>query len=357
MKYITILLLLFSSFYITGQTEHIEKLKNAPIALYSECSKTDDIKSTFCPRVQKDTLYYKHSSAAPIHDFKSVKYDIDTSLVSIHNLANMKLIEKENLKSYDLIIDYEYLDGKNGTLAKATLPNCSYNQQFKITFDNYDLPAGKNAPDSVKIYYKDTNIQTVTFHEALHNLGKSHIVNVSSIMNPYYKGKQKLTRLDTISVQLEFSKNSHIMIHRDSTGLITPNFRENEFFTQCPTDNEWIVMDKRIINLIQVIRDTYSSSIIITSSKRDYKCNLAAGGSERSRHLYGTALDFKFVNKDEGARFRKDIKNRNINYRRFINHKLKGIVLYDNHIHIDVGDHALFTIDKTNELNTSECIH
>lgn len=52
---------------------------------------------------------------------------------------------------------------------------------------------------------------------------------------------------------------------------------------------------KRVLNLLQVIRDAWNDPIIISSGYRCPELNKKVGGASNSDHVYGAAVDFYTV--------------------------------------------------------------
>jgi len=69
---------------------------------------------------------------------------------------------------------------------------------------------------------------------------------------------------------------------------ITQNFNLKEF--ECPCCG-LVMIDKRLVDYLQAIRNEYGAPIITSSGYRCQQHNLYVGGKERSDHLYGLAAD------------------------------------------------------------------
>jgi len=70
---------------------------------------------------------------------------------------------------------------------------------------------------------------------------------------------------------------------------LTQNFMANEF--ACKDGSILILIDKRMLEGLQRIRDRLNNPIFITSAFRTWEHNLLVGGSSNSQHLLGTAVD------------------------------------------------------------------
>lgn len=51
----------------------------------------------------------------------------------------------------------------------------------------------------------------------------------------------------------------------------------------------------RVLNLLQVIRDSWNAPLIISSGYRCKELNKKVGGASNSDHVYGAAVDFHTV--------------------------------------------------------------
>lgn len=90
---------------------------------------------------------------------------------------------------------------------------------------------------------------------------------------------------------------------------ITRNFTDTEF-TRSNTaiknninnklPDEYTDNMMRVLNLLQVIRDSWNAPLIISSGYRCPELNKKVGGASNSDHVYGAAVDFHTVsNKPE----------------------------------------------------------
>lgn len=95
-------------------------------------------------------------------------------------------------------------------------------------------------------------------------------------------------------------------------GQITRHFNIFEF--KCKSGNEEILLNWQVIDHIirlQKFRDWYNRAMIITSGYRTVDYNNKIGGSPKSRHLQGTATDFKLP--EEYKAFSKERQNEFLN--------------------------------------------
>lgn len=345
-----ILSLLFISIVNIGIGQsHLEMLKNAPIVHIEPCEKEGEFKQSICPFKDVDTVRYMHINESPVHDFKSVKKDINNAIARVFYMANMVAVE--DTTDLDVVIEYKYLDGIGGTLAHAYYPSCNTTNIQKMTFDNYDIPPGENTPDSIKIFYENIkDIAVITEHEVGHLLGFQHnLRDISSMMYPYYDPDATWNADDSLGFYLNFGPTDFISIKKDEYYLITEHFNIAEFFSKCSGMN-FHMLDKRLIVAAQRLRDFYGSPIMITSSYRHKSCNEAAGGVPKSRHRAGRAIDLVFVNKAAHDRFTQDVVENNyiVTVLKALN--VNRIGLYNKHIHIDTRNDEYKYFDKTNTL-------
>ena len=127
---------------------------------------------------------------------------------------------------------------------------------------------------------------------------------------------------------------SIVIIRKNSDTLISPNFRESEFFTKCPDfRNDNHLLDGRLITAIQAVRDFIGAPVYITSSYRTKQCNKDCGGSPGSLHLQGMALDFTTASCN--SLIIENISQYGKLFLLLHSCGIKGFGLYPAHIHID----------------------
>jgi len=76
---------------------------------------------------------------------------------------------------------------------------------------------------------------------------------------------------------------------KDGNLQLTPNFKVNEFRSKCGDDT--VLIDSRLPELLQRIRDHFGKPVSITSAYRSPAHNAAVGGAKNSQHVLGTAAD------------------------------------------------------------------
>ena len=75
----------------------------------------------------------------------------------------------------------------------------------------------------------------------------------------------------------------------DGNTYLAKNFKVREF--RCFDGSDTILISKRLVELLQIIRDHFNSAVTINSGYRTASHNAAVGGASQSQHLYGRAAD------------------------------------------------------------------
>jgi len=82
-------------------------------------------------------------------------------------------------------------------------------------------------------------------------------------------------------------------------GNISKNFSWQEFFTaqdiqeaQSRGIDLVVLLDMRMVNKLQMIRNHFGNPVTITSGFRSFEHNQKIGGAKYSQHQYGRAVDF-----------------------------------------------------------------
>ena len=89
----------------------------------------------------------------------------------------------------------------------------------------------------------------------------------------------------------------HAMTHRiatysvrnDGGAWLSPNFRAKEF--ACRDGSDKILVDLRLVHILQQIRDYFGRPVAINSAYRTVSYNAKVGGAKASQHCLGTAAD------------------------------------------------------------------
>lgn len=87
---------------------------------------------------------------------------------------------------------------------------------------------------------------------------------------------------------------SFLKIHRGSDKILTPHFKESEFFCKSlDFKGEYHLLDRSLIMGAEIIREFVDCSVLIASSFRTTDGNKACGGAPDSFHLRGMAIDLR----------------------------------------------------------------
>ena len=125
-----------------------------------------------------------------------------------------------------------------------------------------------------------------------------------------------------------------IKIHRGSDKLLTPHFRESEFFCKSVDfKKDYHLLDLSLIMAAEIIREFVNSPVLILSSFRTVEGNKVCGGAPDSFHLKGMALDLRCPSK-------QSLINFNLSQRGFLYHSLRsadinGFGISERFLHID----------------------
>lgn len=114
-------------------------------------------------------------------------------------------------------------------------------------------------------------------------------------------------------------------IDREWWDKFSPFFSPKELASK--GDGSLIFSVKTLI-LINKLRKMYGKPLIINSAFRDAEHNTKVGGSPNSQHKFGTAVDIRIANHDEGRAIEEIAKSLDF----------KGIGRYKTFIHIDTRE-------------------
>ena len=340
----------------SAQTDaHLKMLEEAKENTMLSCDTEDDLSFSLCPFLPQDTITYMHTGIPPVHHYQEVVNKIDSAIerTFLEEVGSVAIRVQNNAR---IRINYEYLDGKRGKLAKAEYPKCVHSPQ-NLTYDLFDFPPGESTPEDIKILYGDIkDIVMITEHELGHILGDRHSY-APHLMAPEYHEGRTWSKQERVTHELKF-KREFFPVRKNSKTKITKNFKEGEFHSKSKrVDGHYLFSQIPIV--VQITRDRYATPIKITSTLRDWVSNDKAGGSKTSTHLTGRAVDFKFESRDAHERFIFEIVNKTNLYHSLVAYKVKGIGLYDSHIHLDFREREEVLIwDKRNALiEEGSCPH
>ncbi|MTI47867.1 MAG: DUF882 domain-containing protein [Firmicutes bacterium] len=109
---------------------------------------------------------------------------------------------------------------------------------------------------------------------------------------------------------------------------LSKNFNLKEF--QCTTDNPVVILDPKLIDKLQKLRDRLGVPLHVNSGYRTSEFNKSIGGYEYSKHMKGQAADISMNNIKLSIETIKDL---------CVTIGFSGIGLYNTHIHVDVGEY------------------
>lgn len=135
---------------------------------------------------------------------------------------------------------------------------------------------------------------------------------------------------------------------KDYEEKITNNFKVKEFACK-GNDSDFLLIDIDIVKILDNnVRNKFDIPIIILSAFRTQSYNQSCGGSTKSRHLEGSAIDFTFANQKIFIDKHKDI------IKTLIEAGIKGIGLYIKDrktpfIHIDNREQQCYWINENGQ--------
>ncbi|MEM1124162.1 MAG: D-Ala-D-Ala carboxypeptidase family metallohydrolase [Bacteroidota bacterium] len=131
---------------------------------------------------------------------------------------------------------------------------------------------------------------------------------------------------------------TNIILVRNVSDLLTPNFKQSEFFQPLNGLSEHpIAME--LVEAAQFLRTYFGIPIKITSSYRNY---VPDGGVKRSVHMLGQAIDLTFLavqnQKDDiFIQLRYDFDQRGPVFQELWRIGIRGFGSYDTFLHLDAG--------------------
>jgi len=87
-----------------------------------------------------------------------------------------------------------------------------------------------------------------------------------------------------------------MVITKNNNSKVSENFTMSEIYKASGGQGESFVFSDVCINAVQYIRSYFKEPITITSTRRSKEYNKSIGGSSRSQHITGNAIDWKFTN-------------------------------------------------------------
>ena len=116
-------------------------------------------------------------------------------------------------------------------------------------------------------------------------------------------------------------------VRKDGLGWLSPDFQVKEF--ACRDGSDKILVDLRLVHILQQIRDHFARPVAINSAYRTKAYNARIGGAKASQHMLGTAADItvKGVSPSAVAAYAETLLT-----------NTGGIGRYANFTHIDVRE-------------------
>ena len=78
-------------------------------------------------------------------------------------------------------------------------------------------------------------------------------------------------------------------VRKDGGAWLSPDFKAKEF--SCRDGSDKILIDLRLVHILQQIRDHFARPVVINSAYRTKSYNAKVGGAKASQHCLGTAAD------------------------------------------------------------------
>ena len=122
---------------------------------------------------------------------------------------------------------------------------------------------------------------------------------------------------------------------------VTPNFTQAELYSKSPDAPSVHFLDDRAIEALQYIRELSNSPIRVTSTYRTPEFNPLIGGSSRSQHLAGKAIDFQWYSDNDAELKRlkgEFLKEGSLLRENLFQMGVRGFGFYETFVHLDVRD-------------------
>jgi hypothetical protein len=116
-----------------------------------------------------------------------------------------------------------------------------------------------------------------------------------------------------------------IKIHRGSDRILTPHFRESEFFCKSlDFKRDYHLLERSLVMAAEIVREFAGAPVLISSSFRTPDGNKASGGAPDSFHLRGMAIDLRCPSDLRAGPIKQELINENLFRRGFLYHSLRS---------------------------------
>lgn len=339
-----LLLVLFTNCDSIQSDPDLELLSIAPTMDSAQCihNTYESYNFSLSSYVDSPNIKYYISNTPYKIDRQKTEEVLDRAFSMWAEQVKKPIIPTADSTSADIAIDFQYIDGKEGSLGQSQFPPSHPMQltPIKMTFDKYDVHGADGGAH---------DFFSIALHEVGHSLGLRHSQNNQAVMYPFYRETPFLHLDDIMGSRIkyrnngsfEYGKHDYIYI-TDEKDRITSNFRMSEFFTRCISyDHKYgHFLDSVLIQGIQMIRDEIGVPIVILSSFRPYECNMAVGGAKSSQHRFNNAIDFQFTSRAGYHRYKDEIMKEGCLFQTLLTIGISGFGGYSNSFHIDTRDHG-----------------
>lgn len=368
-------LLVFSAVIVFGCASKMSpdelRIKNAPDAGPVECfhQQVDNYNLSLSSWKDSSDIKYFVKDAPFGIEKKEIEAVLDRAYSMWAEHIGKPIIRTTDSSIADILVKFDFLDGKGGTLGQSQFPPYidTQTKPIHLVFDKYDVYGSLEG--AVFDFF------SIALHEAGHSLGLRHSEDHQAVM---YYAYQKVTGLwidDILGVRTVYQnakgftwgKQHFVFVKKENNQNASPNFKYDEYFTKC---KDYTIgghfIDSNLFDALQLIRYEISAPIKILSSYRTHGCNVQAGGAAKSQHLYCNAIDFKFLNRSGYEDYTRDITGKGCLFRSLIFMGVSGFGGYATSFHIDTrhygserfGDRFQYTtwgIFNHNNLTEENC--
>lgn len=283
-------------------------------------------------KIETPVLYY-------YIDDKRIDAEMIQSTASEYSYHSKIKVER-TLSKYrcDVIVQTEKVDGLGGILGKAWYPKDIFvrgKNPRPFILDEEDF-FGKGEK-----LWKQYN---VLLHEWGHIFGIRHSMLKIAVLYEKYKHDIDGLSIDDVlairdhyDVHEDFTHKGkeYYFVHENDTRYLTKNFQAFEFASKCSDMKDGSYIAKDLVTVCQRIRDIYGITEV-NSSFRSEGCNIAAKGVSQSAHQLAQALDIGLAIPGALDKFRNDISNKDCIYFMLQEYGVNSIIVYSNHVHLDV---------------------